>query len=39
MYIIDDICYAGESTPDIKIKEATVLRGGMQIATLKLLEK
>lgn len=20
MYIIDDICYAGESTPDIKIK-------------------
>ena len=29
MYIIDDICYAGEATPDIKIKEAAVLRGGM----------
>ena len=29
MYIIDDICYAGEATPDIKVKEATVLRGGM----------
>ena len=33
MYIIDDICYAGEATPDIKIKEATVLRGGMLLLT------
>ena len=29
MYIIDDVCYAGEATPDIKVKGATVLRGGM----------
>ena len=29
MYIIDDVCYAGEMTPDIKVKEAAVLRGGM----------
>ena len=33
MYIIDDICYAGEATPDIKVKEATVLRGGMLLIT------
>ena len=33
MYIIDDICYAGEVTQDIKIKEATVLRGGMLLLT------
>ena len=33
MYIIDDVCYAGEATPDIKVKEATVLRGGMLLIT------
>lgn len=33
MYIIDDVCYAGEATPDIKEKEATVLRGGMLLLT------
>ena len=33
MYIIDDICYAGEATPDIKVKEATMLRGGMLLIT------
>lgn len=33
MYIIDDVCYAGEATPDIKVKEATVLRGGMILIT------
>ena len=33
MYITDDICYAGEATPDIKVKEATVLRGGMLLIT------
>ena len=33
MYIIDDVCYAGEVTPDIKVKEATVLRGGMLLLT------
>ena len=33
MYIIDDVCFAGEVTPDIKVKEATVLRGGMLLLT------
>ena len=33
MYIIDDVCYAGEAIPDIKVKEATVLRGGMLLIT------
>lgn len=33
MYIIDDVCYAGEVTPNIKVKEATVLRGGMILIT------
>lgn len=33
MYIIDDVCYAGEATPDIKVKEASVLRGGMILLT------
>ena len=27
MYIIDDVCYAGEKTQNIKVKEAKVLRG------------
>ena len=33
MYIIDDVCYAGEKTQNIKIKEAKVLRGGMLLLT------
>ena len=33
MYIIDDVCGAGEATPDIKVKEATMLRGGMLLIT------
>lgn len=31
MYIIDDVCYAGEKTQNIKVKEAKVLRGGYVI--------
>ena len=34
MYIVDDICYAGEETPDIKVKEARALRGGMLLLCL-----
>ena len=34
MYIIDDVCYAGEAVSDIKVKEATVLRGSMLLITL-----
>ena len=33
MYIIDDVCYAGEAVPDIKVKEAEMLRGGMLLIT------
>ena len=33
MYIIDDVCYAGEVVPDIKVKDANVLRGGMLLIT------
>ena len=33
MYIIDDVCYAGEAVPDIKVKDATALRGGMLLIT------
>lgn len=33
MYIINDVCYAGEATTDIRIKQATVLRGGMILLT------
>lgn len=33
MYIIDDICYAGEKNADIRIKSAKALRGGMLLVT------
>lgn len=33
MYIIDDICYAGELTEDIQVAEARPLRGGMMLVT------
>ena len=36
MYIIDDVCYAGEATPDIKVKEAAMLRGGMLLITFSM---
>ena len=33
MSTIDDVCYAGEAAPNIKVKEATVLRGSMLLIT------
>ena len=33
MYIMNDVCYAGEATSDIRVKQATVLRGGMILLT------
>lgn len=33
MYVIDDICYAGELREGIKVKEAKPLRGGMLLVT------
>lgn len=33
MYIIDDICYAGEMTDDIKVVQAVPLRGRMMLVT------
>ena len=32
-YILDDICYAGEETQNIKVKNARVLHGGMLLVT------
>ena len=39
MYIKDDICYAGEMQPDIKVVEATPLQGGMLLVTFSTGEK
>lgn len=39
MYIVDDICYAGEKTEGIKVKEAEALRGGMLLVTFTTGEK
>ena len=33
MYVIDDVCYAGEVVPDIKVREVSVLHGGMLLVT------
>ena len=33
MYIMNDVCYAGEATSDIRVKQAAVLRGGMILLT------
>ena len=38
-YIIDDVCYAGEKTQNIKVKEAKVLRGGMLLLTFSTEEQ
>ena len=39
MYIIDDVCYAGEAVSDIKVKEATVLIGSMLLITFSIGEQ
>ena len=39
MYIIDDICYAGELTDGIKIKNAKPLVGGIILLTFSTGEK
>ncbi|MBQ7434060.1 MAG: DUF2442 domain-containing protein [Lachnospiraceae bacterium] len=39
MYIIDDICYAGELKEGIKVIEAKPLRGGMMLVTFSTGEK
>lgn len=39
MYIVDDICYAGEKPEEIKVKEAKALRGGMLLVTFTTGEK
>ena len=33
MYIIDDVCYAGEKNEDIRVSGVRVLRGGMLLLT------
>ena len=39
MYVIDDICYAGELREGIKVKEVKPLRGGMLLVTFSTGEK
>lgn len=39
MYIVDDICYAGEFEEGIKVREAKPLRGGMLLVTFNSGEK
>ena len=39
MYIVDDICYAGELSDNIKVTEAKPLRGGMMLVTFSTGEK
>ncbi len=39
MYILQDICYAGEMRPDIKVTEVKPLRGGMLLVTFSTGEK
>ena len=39
MYIINDICYAGELADGIKVTEAKPLRGGMMLVTFSTGEK
>ena len=36
MYIINDICYAGEMQDNIMVTEAKPLRGGMMLVTRNL---
>lgn len=39
MYIVDDICYAGELIDGIKVTEAKPLRGGMMLVTFSTGER
>ena len=39
MYILNDICYAGEMQDGIKVTEAKPLRGGMMLVTFSTGEK
>ena len=39
MYVLDDICYAGEFRENIKVVEAKPLRGGMMLVTFSTGEK
>ena len=39
MYIMNDICYAGEMQEDIKVMDVKPLRGGMMLVTFSTGEK
>ena len=39
MFILNDICYAGEMTPEIKVTDAKPLRGGILLVTFSTGEK
>ncbi len=39
MYVINDVCFAGELTEGIKVADAKPLRGGMMLVTFSTGEK
>lgn len=39
MFVVNDICYAGEMQEGIKVKAVTPLRGGMMLVTFSTGEK
>lgn len=39
MYIVDEICYAANESKEIRVKDATALRGGMVLVTFTTGEK
>ena len=39
MYVVNDICYAGEMCEDIRVTEVKPLRGGMLLVTFSTGEK
>ncbi len=39
MYVMDDVCYAGELKKDIKVTAVKPLRGGMMLVTFSTGEK
>lgn len=39
MYVVDGVCYAASEAKEIKVKDATLLRGGMILVTFSNGEK
>lgn len=39
MYVVDGVCYAASEAKEIKVKNATLLRGGMILVTFSMVKK